>query len=70
MTTLIIGAGLAGLAAALELQERGEDFEIIEQKNRAGGVVGSVRKSGFLLERGPRTVAGNAPSLSLSLIHI
>ena len=64
MTTLIIGAGLAGLAAALELQERGEDFEIIEQKNRAGGVVGSVRKSGFLLERGPRTVAGNAPSLS------
>ena len=64
MATLIIGAGLAGLAAALELQERGEDFQIIEQAERPGGVVSSIREAGFLLERGPRTVAGNAPSLS------
>ena len=63
MATLIIGAGLAGLAAALELQERGEDFQILEQAPRAGGVVGSVRRDGFLLEQGPRTVANHAPSL-------
>ena len=64
MATLIIGAGLAGLAAALELRERGEDFQIVEQADRPGGVVGSSFEAGFLLEHGPRTVAGNAPSLA------
>ncbi len=30
MATLIVGAGFAGLAAALELQQRGEDFVLPE----------------------------------------
>lgn len=61
--TAIVGAGLAGLAAALELEERGEDFVIFDRADRAGGVVSSVRREGYLLERGPRTVPSVAPVL-------
>lgn len=64
MATLIVGAGLAGLAAALELHERSEEFVLVERADRVGGVVASASQDGFLLERGPRTVAGNAPTLS------
>jgi oxygen-dependent protoporphyrinogen oxidase len=64
MTTAILGAGLAGLAAALELEERGEDFVIFEKADRAGGVVSSLRREGYLLERGPRTVPSAAPVLA------
>ena len=63
MTHLIIGAGIAGLAAAHELRERGEEFTIIEAAHRVGGVISSLRTEGFLLEKGPRTIAGAAPTL-------
>lgn len=63
MPTLIVGGGLAGLAAALELDSQNEPFVLCEQAGRVGGVVGSRVQDGFLLEQGPRTVAGNASVL-------
>jgi glycine/D-amino acid oxidase-like deaminating enzyme len=39
---LIIGGGLAGIVLALELQNRGADYLLVEGKNIAGGVTGGT----------------------------
>jgi len=39
MTTLIIGAGMAGLAAARDLMDAQETVTILEARNRIGGRV-------------------------------
>src|SRR5438874_12229083 len=41
---VIIGAGLAGLVAGLELVNRGHEVTILEARNRAGGRVLTIHK--------------------------
>ena len=48
----IIGAGLAGLACALELQKNKIDFQIFEASDGVGGRVRSDIVDGFILDRG------------------
>src|SRR5262245_60623940 len=43
---IIIGAGLAGLAAAAALAERGYRVVVLESRNRCGGRAGSFRDAG------------------------
>jgi phytoene dehydrogenase-like protein len=50
--TLIIGAGLSGLAAAVALAERGEPFVLIDAADAPGGRVRSDVVDGFILDRG------------------
>ena len=50
--TIIIGAGLSGLAAARVLLSKGKDFLIIEQKNKIGGKVNTEQCKGFKLDYG------------------
>lgn len=52
----VVGAGIAGLACAVELLERGADVRVVEAAERAGGPVESVRIGELLVERGPSTV--------------
>lgn len=50
--TIIIGAGLAGLACALKLQEAGQTPLLLEKSDAVGGRVRTDRVDGFLLDRG------------------
>ncbi len=49
---LVVGAGLAGLSAALYLQRQGKKVQILEASERAGGRVKTDQEQGFLLDRG------------------
>ena len=49
---LIVGAGLAGLNAAITLQNSGVDVQIVEASDRPGGRVTSDVIDGFICDRG------------------
>lgn len=49
---LIVGAGLAGLACAVELQDSGHQPLILERSDGVGGRVRTDTHQGFLLDRG------------------
>ena len=51
---IVLGAGLAGLTAAYELQKLGYECEVLEARTRAGGRACTVRR-GFLSEEVPPT---------------
>lgn len=53
MTVVVVGAGLAGLAAAWELRHAGADVSVLESERRPGGVVVTERRDKFLVEGGP-----------------
>ncbi|MGA7571569.1 MAG: FAD-dependent oxidoreductase, partial [Candidatus Aquilonibacter sp.] len=48
----IVGAGLAGLAAALELQERGYEVEVFERTRLLGGRATSFEVGGREIDNG------------------
>ncbi len=50
---IIVGSGLAGLAAALRLSRRGFEVELVEKNGRAGGRLNQLRQDGFTFDTGP-----------------
>ncbi len=65
VAALVIGAGAAGLGAALELAARGCDVLVLDAGDRPGGVMRSDRIDGFLVERGPSTTRLPAGAVAL-----
>lgn len=55
---IIIGAGISGLAAARELQQRGYQVLILEARNRIGGRIWTDRSFGFPLDMGASWIHG------------
>lgn len=49
----VLGAGIAGLAAAYELRSAGVDTVVYEAGPSAGGSIGTESRDGFLMELGP-----------------
>jgi protoporphyrinogen/coproporphyrinogen III oxidase len=48
---VVVGAGAAGMGAALALRDRGVEPLLLEAEDRAGGKLGTESRRGFLLER-------------------
>jgi oxygen-dependent protoporphyrinogen oxidase len=59
----IIGAGITGLTAAFYLKRQGLAATVYEAGARAGGVIQSVRRDGFLVESGPNTILETSPEI-------
>ena len=49
---VVVGAGLAGLSAALHLQRKGAEVAVLEASDRPGGRVATDSIHGFLCDRG------------------
>lgn len=61
---VVLGGGLAGLAAARGLLRAGVEVAVWEAEAEAGGVVQSAEREGFLFELGPNTVPQSALRLA------
>ena len=59
----VIGAGLAGLSAALTLQEAGREVVIYDGSDRVGGRVATDYIDGFTLDRGFQLINAKYPEL-------
>lgn len=60
---LVVGAGLAGLNAAITLQNAGVDVHLIESSDRPGGRVTSDLIDGFICDRGFQLINSKYPAL-------
>lgn len=52
---LILGSGVTGLTIGHYLKKSNKDFLLIDKNDRAGGVIHTESKNGFLFENGPNT---------------
>jgi len=60
----IIGAGITGLTTAFCLKRRGIPVTVYESGPRAGGVIESTRRDGFLAEHGPNAALETSPKVT------
>lgn len=51
---VVIGAGISGLACAYRLKQLGIPCLVLEAQERAGGLISTIRRNGFLFETGPQ----------------
>jgi monoamine oxidase len=67
---LVIGAGVAGLAAAREMSASGLSVIVLEARNRIGGRIFTIRdnNSAVPIELGAEFVHGRSPEI-LALVH-
>jgi oxygen-dependent protoporphyrinogen oxidase len=60
---IVVGAGIGGLAAALHAQRAGERVLVLEGAGRPGGVIRSVLRDGFRVERAAASIPSSATNL-------
>jgi oxygen-dependent protoporphyrinogen oxidase len=58
---VVLGAGLAGLAAAESLQAAGWGVKLVEASGRPGGILSTVREDGWLVERSADSFLATRP---------
>lgn len=60
---VIVGAGLAGLVAALDLTRAGLDVRLLERAERPGGRVATEQVDGFVVDRGFQVLNTSYPQV-------
>ncbi|MGW7432259.1 NAD(P)/FAD-dependent oxidoreductase [Streptomyces sp. NPDC054861] len=65
--TIVVGAGLAGLACALDLGRAGQRVELLEASDGVGGRMRTDRRDGFLLDRGFQVFNTSYPQVKARL---
>ncbi|HKN00286.1 MAG TPA: NAD(P)/FAD-dependent oxidoreductase [Candidatus Binataceae bacterium] len=53
---IVVGGGVAGLAAAYRLRKAGVDVSVLESSDRVGGRIGTDSRDGFTIERGAQLI--------------
>lgn len=64
----VVGAGIAGLAAAYDLQQAGYETTVFEARDRVGGRIWSIRKGDFLMDLGAAFYLGTYKA-TIAMIH-
>jgi oxygen-dependent protoporphyrinogen oxidase len=59
---IVVGGGIAGLAAAFELQQHGLRVRVFEASDRPGGVILSERFDGWVVDGGPDALLVQKPA--------
>jgi protoporphyrinogen/coproporphyrinogen III oxidase len=71
---IIVGGGITGLSAAYYLQKEVKlnslpvEVKLVEASDRVGGVISTVKKDGFVIEKGPDSIIARKKS-GLALIE-
>jgi phytoene dehydrogenase-like protein len=68
-TTVIIGAGVGGLTAAIRLAQAGFDVRILEARNHSGGLASGVEYDNFCFDAGPYILL-DRPGLEWAFAHL
>jgi len=61
--TVIIGAGISGLATAFRLQRAGLNVLALEKSDHIGGAILSEQHDGFLIDYGPNSTLDTSPKI-------
>jgi phytoene dehydrogenase-like protein len=64
---VVVGAGLAGLSAAVRLHEAGRDVHVVEASGHAGGRLATSRIDGFVVDRGFQVLNTGYPRVAADL---
>lgn len=64
---VVVGAGLAGLAAARQIKSRGRSVIVVEAQDGVGGRVRTDKVDGFLLDRGFQVLLTAYPELKTQI---
>ena len=60
---VVVGGGLAGISAALHLQDKGAEVVLLEASDRLGGRIATDTIDGFLCDRGFQLINSKYPSI-------
>ena len=67
-SVVVIGAGIAGLSAAVYLQRSGFDVTICEQHRIPGGLSTGWSRKGYFFEGGMHWLTGSSEKLALNRV--
>ena len=70
LDAIVVGAGITGLTAAFQLQQRGRHVQVLDAAERAGGVIGTRVRDGFLYETGPNSTLDTTPLIDALLADL